>query len=123
MSPLDAIAERRIREAQQRGEFDDLPGAGRPLALDDDALVPQELRAAYRLLRNAGFVPPALEPHRELRDVERLLLEARDDGERGALLARMHFLLGRAGLARHGGPRLQAEYAERLAARFTARRR
>lgn len=57
---LDALVERRIRAAMARGEFDNLPGAGRPLALDDDALVPEELRTAYRLLKNAGAVPPEL---------------------------------------------------------------
>lgn len=36
MRTLDAIAEERIREAQARGEFDDLPGAGAPLELGDD---------------------------------------------------------------------------------------
>ena len=61
MLTLDLLAEQRIREAQERGEFDNLPGAGAPLALDDDALVPEELRAAYRILKNAGYVPPELE--------------------------------------------------------------
>jgi len=41
-----------------RGDFDGLPGAGRPLVLDDDPLVPEDLRLAYRILKNAGFVPP-----------------------------------------------------------------
>jgi hypothetical protein len=54
---LDFIAERVIQEAIARGELDDLPGAGRPLELDDDALVPEELRLAYRILKNAGYVP------------------------------------------------------------------
>jgi hypothetical protein len=45
-------------EAVSRGEFDDLPGAGRPLDLNDDPLVPQELRVAYRILKNAGYLPP-----------------------------------------------------------------
>jgi hypothetical protein len=57
---LDALVERRIEAAIARGEFDDLPGAGRPLVLDDDPLVPEELRVAYRLLKNAGYVPPEL---------------------------------------------------------------
>jgi hypothetical protein len=54
---LDFIAERVIQEAIARGELDDLPGTGRPLELDDDALVPEELRLAYRILKNAGYVP------------------------------------------------------------------
>ncbi len=57
---LDALVERRIQAAMARGEFDNLPGAGAPLDLDDDSLVPEELRVAYRLLRNAGYVPPEL---------------------------------------------------------------
>lgn len=40
MEALEHLIERRICEAQQRGEFDDLPGAGAPLELDDDSLVP-----------------------------------------------------------------------------------
>jgi hypothetical protein len=50
------LAERTIEEAIARGEFDDLPGAGRPLDLDDvDPLLPEELRMAFRLLKNAGY--------------------------------------------------------------------
>jgi hypothetical protein len=50
------LAERKIEEAIARGEFDDLPGAGRALDLDDvDPLLPEELRMAFRLLKNAGY--------------------------------------------------------------------
>ena len=55
---LDFIAEQKIAEAIENGDFDDLPGAGKPLELDDDSLVPEDLRLAYRILKNAGFVPP-----------------------------------------------------------------
>jgi hypothetical protein len=115
---LDALAERRILEAQEAGEFDNLPGEGAPLALDDDALVPEELRAAYRLLKNAGFVPPELEPYCEIRDVEQLLLKADDDTERTRLLSRINFLLTRASLGRRGSLRIEAAYAERIAERL-----
>jgi len=67
---FDDLIERRIDEARRQGAFDDLPGSGRPLELDDDRLVPEELRVAYRILRNAGFVPPEVEA---LRDVDALL--------------------------------------------------
>jgi len=56
MLALELIAERRLEEAIERGEFDDLPGAGLPLDLDDmDASLPEELRLAYRILKNAGM--------------------------------------------------------------------
>jgi hypothetical protein len=52
------LAERKIEEAIERGEFDDLPGAGQSLDLDDiDPLLPEELRMAYRILKNAGMGP------------------------------------------------------------------
>jgi hypothetical protein len=55
---LEFIAERRISEAIENGELDDLPGAGRPLELDDDSLIPEDLRVANRILKNAGVAPP-----------------------------------------------------------------
>ena len=61
MTVFDLLAERKIAEAVSNGELDDLPGAGRPLELDDDALVPEELRLAYRILKNAGYAPPEIE--------------------------------------------------------------
>lgn len=62
---LDQWAERHILDAQQKGEFDNLPGSGEPLLLDDDSHVPEELRAGYRLLKNAGCLPPELEYRKE----------------------------------------------------------
>jgi hypothetical protein len=124
MLTLDAIAERRIREAQERGDFDDLPGAGAPLDLHDDALVPEDLRAAYRVLKNSGFLPPELETHREIREVEELLRRVDDDGERMQLVSRINFLLGRSAAGRrHGNLRVDQDYFEKLAERLEQRRK
>src|SRR5688572_5976448 len=71
---LDFLAEKKLLEAVSRGEFDDLPGAGRPLDLDHDALVPEDLRLAYRMLKNAGFVPPEVEALNEIAALERLAI-------------------------------------------------
>ncbi|XTZ38810.1 DUF1992 domain-containing protein [Salmonella enterica] len=62
---LDQWAERHILDAQQQGAFDNLPGAGEPLTLDDDSHIPPELRAGFRLLKNAGCLPPELEYRKE----------------------------------------------------------
>ena len=69
---LDFLAERRIAEAIANGELDQLPGQGRALELDDDALVPEELRLAYRMLKNAGFVPSEVQTLNEIAELERL---------------------------------------------------
>ena len=58
MFVLDFLAEQKIAEAVSRGELDDLPGAGRPLQLDDDELVPEDMRLAHRILKNGGYTPP-----------------------------------------------------------------
>src|SRR5918999_5368996 len=70
---LDFLVEQKLLEAVSRGEFDDLPGAGRPLSLDDDPLIPEDLRLAYRILKNAGFVPPEVETLNEIAALERLV--------------------------------------------------
>lgn len=115
---LDRLAEQRIAEAMARGEFDDLPGAGQPLELDDDTLVPEELRVAYRLLKNAGFVPPEVEARRELASLEELLACTDDAGERDRALKKLHLLS-----ARLHGDRLSLEqaYYQRLLERLSRR--
>ncbi len=70
---IDEWAERHILEAQRKGELDDLPGSGEPLELDDDSHVPAELRAGYRLLKNAGCLPPELEMRKEAIELADLL--------------------------------------------------
>lgn len=78
---LDALIESRIAAAQADGQFDDLPGVGRPLKLDDDRLVPEELRVAFRILRNAGLVPPEVERRRDIAALRQSATEALDRGD------------------------------------------
>jgi hypothetical protein len=61
VTALQYIAERRIEDAIARGELDSLPGAGRPIDLDDcDPLMPPEARMAWRILKNADLNPADL---------------------------------------------------------------
>ncbi|PPB83902.1 uncharacterized protein DUF1992 [Mycetohabitans endofungorum] len=53
MKLLDALVEQRIAAAAAWGEFDDLPGSGRALQLDDDLLVPYEVRVDHRIARSS----------------------------------------------------------------------
>jgi len=119
---FDQLVERRIRDAQHNGVFDDLPGAGAPLALDDDALVPEELRAAYRLLKNSGFVPAEVEALRELHEVECALAQTQNESQRSVLLGKLNLLLARAGMARSGNLRLEQDYFLRVAEKLATRR-
>lgn len=120
---LDDIAEGRIQEAIERGEFDDLPGSGRPLALDDDSGVPEELRLAYRILKNAGFVPPEIALRREIATAEELLRAAMADSETARLaskrltLLRLKLSMSRGGADRCFDPLYEQRLAERLRGR------
>ena len=95
---LDALAEARIEEAIAAGAFDDLPGAGRPLELEDDRLVPEDVRAAYRVLKRAGFVPPEVDARRELATLSKLLATLDDAAERQRALVKLALLNARAEL-------------------------
>lgn len=92
---IEAIAEERIRAAQERGEFDALPGAGRALNLDDDAHVPEELRMAWRVLKNAGCLPPELEAEREINNAMELLSAMTDEAERYRQMQRLNLMVTR----------------------------
>lgn len=70
---LELIAERKIAEAEREGALKDLPGEGAPLALDDDPLIPEDLRMAYRILKNAGLVPEEISMLREVAQLEALV--------------------------------------------------
>lgn len=118
MNLLEQLAEQRIREALEKGELDDLPGMGRPLELDDDSMVPEHLRAGYRLLRNAGFIPQELQWRQELETVEDLLRSLPRDavGERGKAERRLQLLMTRLEGRGRGGPMWlrEAGYATRV---------
>lgn len=117
---LERIAEEKIREAAARGDFDHLPGAGRPLPDEDDlALVPPELRMAYRVMKNAGYIPEEVRLRREIEDVARgldLCEEPSPDFREG--LARLHLLMQRLGEMRGGNLALQDRYCRQMAERF-----
>jgi hypothetical protein len=120
MKLLDALVEQRISAAVARGAFDDLPGAGAPLAFDDDALVPEEVRVANRILKNAGFVPPAVEQLRALRDLQAEFDRVTDPAARCRLQVRM-LALDMALESLRGTTSLPHEYRQRIAQRLSER--
>ena len=76
------IAERRIKEAIEDGAFDNLKGAGTPLIFEDETWIPEDLRLAYRVLKNAGYTPPELELRKEIINLRELINTIDDDKER-----------------------------------------
>ena len=116
---IDQWAERHIADAQRNGDFDNLPGQGKPLMLDDDSAVPKELRSGYRLLKNAGCLPPEVEQRKEALALVDLLNGIHKEDERYQELSRrlalMELKLRQAGMSTDF---LRGEYAEKLINRF-----
>ena len=119
MNLFDQIAEARIQEAIERGELRDLPGEGKPLRLDDDSAISEELRAAYRILKNAGFLPPELQLRKEVREAEQLLHQL-PESERSRARARLELLQLRLAASRRQPINLLLEdhYRQRLLERL-----
>lgn len=101
------IVEQRIREAQEKGEFDDLAGHGKPLALEDDRHIPEDLRLAYKILKNAGCLPPEVEEKKEIRQMEDLLSGIPDERERYSLIKKINYRIMKLNVMRKKSPLLE----------------
>jgi hypothetical protein len=86
---IDALVEARIREALATGALDDLPGAGKPLVLDDFPGLTPEARMEALLLRTLGEVSEEVLLLREIRADRERIAAATDEAERERLRARV----------------------------------
>src|SRR5690349_3707956 len=82
MDPIAWIAEQRIREAMDRGFFDHLAYRGRPLRLEEDEGTPPDPRMVFKILKDAGCLPPEVELRREIASLSELLDAAVEPEER-----------------------------------------
>ena len=92
MGFFDRIVEERIRAAQQDGAFDNLPGRGKPLDLEDDSAVPEDLRLTLKILRNADCLPVEMELRKEFFNLRRLLSAAIDEPTRRELRRELNLI-------------------------------
>jgi hypothetical protein len=87
------LAENRIKEAIEAGEFDNLRGRGQPLDLNDDSHIPPELRMAYKILKNADCLPPELVLRQEVVQLQDLVAAMPDEAEKLKQMRRLNFLM------------------------------
>lgn len=120
MNVLAELAEKAIREAQERGEFDGLSGQGRPLPETGDPYMPETLRMAYKVLKNAGYIPKEVEDQREIRSLIECLEQETDESRKMRQIQKVQLFIARAKME-HGGL-LQEEnekYFQKVVARVT----
>lgn len=120
---FEQIVEERIKMAQYKGMFENLPGAGKPLDLSDDQHVPEDLRLAYKILKNADCVPPEIEMRKEIRRTEDLLAGMKDTAERYRVLKKLNFMIMKLNATRDSDTRFEMpqKYMSELTDRMVAR--
>jgi len=118
---FERIVEERIKEAQQKGDFENLEGWGRPLVLFDDLHIPEDLRLAYKILKNADCLPPEIELRKEIHRTEDLLAGMQDASERYRTLKKLNLLIMKLNTVRNGHAHfdLPQKYAAAVADRFS----
>ncbi|HEX9443930.1 MAG TPA: DnaJ family domain-containing protein [Candidatus Binatia bacterium] len=123
LSFFQRVVEEKILQAQREGAFDNLPGRGKPLRLDDQTWVPEDLRVAYHVLKNAHVLPPEAELLKEIHTLEDLLKYVEDEGEKKALAKSIRNKIVRLDLLKRRSFSLGAAgyYGAKLAAKFSRR--
>ncbi|MCU0578237.1 MAG: DUF1992 domain-containing protein [Desulfobacterota bacterium] len=116
-----SIAERKIREAQEKGEFDNLPGKGKPLQLEDDSQIPEELRLAYKILKNADCLPPELELKKDIVRMEEMLRGVTEVQEKYRLMKKLNFQIMKLNMMRGVSPLLEEDqvYYDKVVEQFS----
>ena len=104
---FERIVEERIKKAQYQGMFENLPGTGKPLNLTDDRYIPEDLRLAYKILKNADCTPPEIELQKEIRRTEDLLADMKDTAERYRTLKKLNFLIMKLNASRNSDARFE----------------
>ncbi|MBW2250670.1 MAG: DUF1992 domain-containing protein [Deltaproteobacteria bacterium] len=117
---FDKLVEERIKNAQKKGDFNNLPGSGKPLDLDEDSRVAEDLRLAYKILKNADFVPPEIEIKNEIKKTEDLLGGMKDEKEKYRTLKKLNFLILKLNSMRNASINFDfpQQYVEKIAGRL-----
>ena len=93
MDFLFKIVEEKIRNAQEEGAFDDLPGKGKPLKFEDDSSVPEDLRLTYKILKNSNCLPVEMQLRKEIATLRQLLDSAIDPETRRDLRRQLNLII------------------------------
>lgn len=122
MDAFQMIAERRIAEAMEHGAFRNLQGSGKPLPKDVDPEVPAELHMAYKILKNAGCLPPEMELRKEINNLAELIGACGDEAQRETHLNRLRALLKKLNVIRPLPAELEIKYFNDILQRVSQRK-
>lgn len=107
MSIFQKIVEKKIKRAKEEGLFDDLPGRGEPLSIEDDSHIPEDLRLVHKILKNADCLPPELQLRKEIRQMEDMLEGIPDEKEKYRQIKRINYKIMQLNMMGKGSPLLE----------------
>lgn len=113
---FEKIVEEKIKKAQKEGVFDNLKGNGKPFVLEPPHPAPDDCRLAYKILKNAGFLPPEIELRKKITQAQ-LLLEATEatSAEHREITKKLNYLLTKLDFLRGGiSPLITDTYQENI---------
>ena len=93
MNPLIRIAEQRISLAIEEGSLSFEKWKNKPLRLEDDHFVPADLKMAYKMLKNSGYLPPEIEDKKEIQRIEDLIAHTEDEHVRLKQMKKLNLML------------------------------
>jgi hypothetical protein len=82
---FDKLIEEKIREARENGEFDNLPGKGKPIDLTAYFATPEDLRLGHSLLKNANVLPQEMSLLKEIETLKEKFAKSTNQTERERL--------------------------------------
>ena len=118
------LVEKRIKEAEEEGAFDNLPGKYKPIRLEDYSNIPDDLRIAYKILKNAGLLPPELQLKKEILKMEDLLENIYDEKEAYKLVKEINFKIMKLNMMHKSSPLLEENqiYYKKILEKIKAKR-
>ena len=119
---FEKVVEERIKKAQKKGAFENLPGKGKPLP-SEDVNVPEDIRLAYKILKNADCVPPELEIKKEIRNTQELLSGMPETSEKYKVMKKLNLLILKLNSMRSGSIQFDVpqQYLDPLAERLQSK--
>ena len=93
MESIAFIAEQKILKAIENGDLNSPKWKNKPLPLDDDRFVPDDLKMAYKILKNSGYLPPEIEDRKEVKRLEDLIASTEDEHVRLKQMKKLSVLL------------------------------
>ncbi len=123
MDSLAFIAEQRIAEAMREKDLNSPKWKNKPLPLEDDRFVPEDLKMAYKILKNSGYLPPEIEERKEVKKLEDLISRTEDEHERLKQMKKLNVLLMKIDAKRPSSSSItsQHDYYRKVVERITVR--